>query len=244
MSEPSEVHTKDSNDFKRKQLLMSDLNPLRVVLQVDDSAAETLLLESAFAAAGIGEYLRAVDSGPRALNYLEGKGEFADRQKFPAPCLVLLDVKMPVMNGFDLLVKIRAHPQFQALPVSMYSTSSQEVDIQRALQLGADSYLEKPLGFRAQVELAQSIADTWFRGRAQQHGRPRILLRKRCDPRQGSQAGLYLQPGGHWSENRETARLFTHTVDAHWWAKEQQYLNAEVVLAYPDPGRDYSCMQT
>ncbi len=80
--------------------------------------------------------------------------------------------------------------------------------------------------------------------RPHQHNHPRILLRKRREPRHGPQAGFYLQPGGDWAEDRETARQFAHTVEARWWAKEQEYLDAEIILAHSDPGRDYSCMRT
>ncbi len=151
---------------------------------------------------------------------------------------------MPVMDGFEVLAKLRADPLFQELPICIYSSSSQPEDIERAVRLGADSHIEKPLAFSAQVEFARSIAQTWFGQPAPQHGRPRVLLRKRRHACHGSQAGYYLQPNGHWSENRETARRFAHTVDAHWWAEEQECLGAEIILAYPDPETDYTCMKT
>lgn len=222
---------------------MPESVPLNVVLHVDDNLDDILLLRYAFERTGIGEHLRSVSSGAQALNYLEAKEEFADRQKFPLPCLVLLDVKMPGMNGFDVLARIRVHPHFSYLPVSMYSSSILEADIERALRLGVDSYIEKPASAHAELEFARNIAASWFNSHPNQHGRPRILLRKHLDPRDGAQAGFYLQPGGDWGENRESARQFAHTVDAHWWAKEQEYLRAEIILAYPDPGRDYSCMR-
>lgn len=223
---------------------MATSQPSTVVLQVDDLPEEALLLRLAFAQAGIADRLRVVHTGQLALNYLAGIGQFADRSRFPFPCLVLLDIDMPGMSGFDVLAKIRADPQFQHLPVCMYSSSSEDADIDRALALGADSHIEKPLGFTDQVELARNIARAWFGHDTAQHAHPRILLRKRRQPSNASAAGCFLQPDGHWSENRQTARQFAHTVDAHWWAKEQDYLGAEVVLVYPDPSRDYPCIST
>ncbi len=223
---------------------MREPEAIKVILQVDDSADDVLLLRYAFERAGIGEHLRAVSSGALGLRYLEGEGEFADRREFPVPCLVLLDVNMLGMDGFDVLARIRADPQFRNLPVSMYSSSLLEADIERAVRRGADSYVEKPVTLQAELEFARNIAITWFSSRPRQQGGPRILLRKRVEPRHGREAGFYLQPGGGWGKNRGTARQFAHTVDACWWAQEQEYLDAEIILAYAEPGRDYSCMRT
>ena len=223
---------------------MPESEPSSVVLLVDDSPEDSFLLGFAFAQAGIGENFRTVPSGRQALHYLEGKAEFADRDRFPLPCLLLLAITSFGMDGFRILEKIRAHPKYRHLPVSMYSSSGEEKDIKRALRLGADCYVEKPLTFPARLEFARNIAATWFTSRTLPHARPRILLRKCLSQRNAQQAGFYLQPTGDWSKNRKTARHFTHTVDAHWWAKEQECLDAEVVLAYSDPDRDYGCMRT
>jgi CheY-like chemotaxis protein len=218
-------------------------NKRRVVLQIDDSGDDTFLLGYAFEEAGIANHLRAVPNGREGLNYLDGIGEFADRENFPLPCLVLLDINMPGVDGFDVLKAIRAECRFSELPVCMYSASAEEVDIKRALQLGADCYVRKPISLSTQVEFARHIAVTWF-SPPPQPGYPRILLRKSLDPRHGTQAGCYLQSNGDWSKNRESARTFAHAVEAHWWAEEQAYLDAEIILARSDPSADSCCLRT
>ena len=225
------------------QTLTPNSEQLHVVLQVDDVEEDTFFLGYAFEEAGIGSHFRAVNSGRHALNYLDGIGKFADREEFPLPCLVLLDINMPGMDGFAVLAQIRARFQFLHLPVCMYSSSAEEVEIQRALKCGADCFIQKPRGLSAQLEFARQIAVTWFTF-PRSSGYPRILLRKSLSCRHGAQAGFYLQPGGDWSGNRESARQFAHTIDAHWWAQEQAYLDAEIIVARPDPSGDYCCMRT
>src|SRR4051812_33398951 len=88
--------------------------------------------------------LQIVTDGQRALDYLSGAGEFSDRQKFPLPFIVFLDLKLPYIHGFEVLAWMRLHPELNRLVVVVLTSSPEEKDHERAYSLGARSYLVKP----------------------------------------------------------------------------------------------------
>jgi CheY-like chemotaxis protein len=92
-----------------------------------------------------------------AIDYLSGAGPFADRQKHPLPCLVLLDLKFPKLNGLEVLAWIRQQSSLKKLVVVMFSSSSQPADVDRAYELGANSYIQKPAGVEHTLEIAQLL---------------------------------------------------------------------------------------
>src|SRR5262245_9918941 len=94
------------------------------VLHVDDGVDDRLLVRHASKHAEFGLPLFSVETGNEAMAYLAGEGEYADRTKFPLPCVVLLDVKMPGVTGFEVLQWVRNQPQFRKLVVIMFSASS------------------------------------------------------------------------------------------------------------------------
>src|SRR5439155_21926607 len=97
------------------------------------------------------EAVQSVTDGDEALDYLEGKPPFSDRELYPVPRLVLLDLKMPRVSGFEVLSWVRADPALQVMPVVVLSSSSHDVDVRRAYQLGANSYVVKPVAFDSLV---------------------------------------------------------------------------------------------
>lgn len=116
----------------------------KTILLVEDSEDDVFFALRAFeAAAAVAPILR-VEDGRRAIDYLSGKGQFADRAKFPFPHLVLLDIKMPFVTGFEVLQWIREQSSYPKLPVVMFTSSNQESDIEKAYALGANAYLVKP----------------------------------------------------------------------------------------------------
>src|SRR5262245_24696790 len=129
------------------------------VLHVEDDPNDVLLFEHACRKAGVDFDLKSVVDGDEAMAYLKGTKEFADREEHPLPILVVLDLKMSRLNGFDLLNWIRKDPIFRRLPVVVLTSSNHDVDINRAYSLGANSYLVKPVGFDALVKLAKGIGD-------------------------------------------------------------------------------------
>lgn len=129
------------------------------ILHVEDDPNDTLLLQHACRKAGIVFQLQAVSDGDQAIAYLRGINDFSDRNKYPIPELILLDLKMPRVSGFDVLAWLRADDNFKKLPVVVLTSSNHDADIKRAYDLGAKSYLVKPVGFEALVELVKTLPE-------------------------------------------------------------------------------------
>jgi CheY-like chemotaxis protein len=132
------------------------------ILQVEDDENDVLLLELVFKKAGLECPLRVVEDGQKAIDYLSGAGAYADREKFPLPCLVLLDLNLPVRSGLEVLAWIRQHAVFKKLVVVVFSASALQVDVERACLLGANSFITKPRGFEKTLEIAQLLKGWWL----------------------------------------------------------------------------------
>lgn len=134
----------------------------RVVLAVDDASDDQQLLRLAVEHAGTPCELRTADGGKAALEYLAGEGAYADRRKFPVPDLILLDIQMPVCDGFCVLQWLRAREEYRRLPVVMLTTSHDVVDVKRAYDLGANSFLVKPTGFGELSAMVKTTLAYWL----------------------------------------------------------------------------------
>jgi CheY-like chemotaxis protein len=132
------------------------------ILHVEDDPNDALLFQHACKKADVGFELQAVSDGDEAVAYLRGTASFADRSKYPLPDIILLDLKMPRLSGFDLLTWLRKDASFKKMPVIVLTSSNHETDIKRAYDLGANSYLVKPVGFDALVEVARTIHGYWL----------------------------------------------------------------------------------
>lgn len=132
------------------------------VLHVDDDSNDTALLEAARRKAGLEFRLENVGDGDQAIAYLSGAGSYANRNIHPWPELILLDLKMPRATGFEILKWIRNHPDCKNVPVVVLSGSELQEDMRQAYLLGANSYLVKPLGFDALVNLVKCLTETWL----------------------------------------------------------------------------------
>jgi CheY-like chemotaxis protein len=131
------------------------------VLLVEDDANDVLLTERAFEQAGLVNPLQVVSDGEQAIAYLRGEGRYADRQRHPFPILVLLDLKLPRVSGFEVLAWLRAAPDIRRLPVVVLTSSEQSPDINRAYDQGANSYLVKPVGFERLLALVKTVGLYW-----------------------------------------------------------------------------------
>jgi CheY-like chemotaxis protein len=128
-----------------------------IVLTVDDSSDDTLLLQRACHRAGVKFSLQAVDDGTKAIAYLSGLEGFSDRTRHPIPDLILLDLKMPVKTGFEVLDWLRNHPEFESVPVAVLTASHHEADVRQAYRKGAKCFLTKPIEYDDLVKLAQAL---------------------------------------------------------------------------------------
>jgi CheY-like chemotaxis protein len=134
----------------------------RTVLYVEDDANDFDLLKVAGQRCGTPFRLQHAGDGEQAIAYLEGAGAFADREEYPFPDLVLLDLKMPKLDGFEVLQWIRSNPLTVSVPVVVLAGSFFRADIRRALELGANSYAAKPGKLEELEVLIDQIADVWL----------------------------------------------------------------------------------
>jgi CheY-like chemotaxis protein len=132
------------------------------LLLVDDNEDDVLLVRRAFAQARILNPLRIVRTGEEAVEYISGTGRYANRAEYPLPGVVLLDLKMPGMSGFDVLRWIRLQPGFGSLRVVVLTSSQDIRDVSAAYQLGANSFLVKPVDFERLVEISQALNGYWL----------------------------------------------------------------------------------
>lgn len=128
-----------------------------VVLNVEDNLDDVLLLKRACRKAEAQFALHFAEDGELALEYLLGRGEFGDRTKHPLPNFILLDLKMPRRDGFEVLNWLKSNAEFRSIPVAIFSSSTNDNDIDRAVKGGADGYLAKPLNYDALVDLMRRV---------------------------------------------------------------------------------------
>jgi CheY-like chemotaxis protein len=133
------------------------------LLLVEDEANDIFFMKHAFEEVGILHPLQVMKNGREAINYLGGKGEYADRERFPLPCLVLLDLKLPWVMGLEVLKWVREQPELKTLIVIILSSSKLVPDIECAYQLGANAYLVKPSTPPELRELAIGIKQFWLK---------------------------------------------------------------------------------
>jgi len=134
-----------------------------LVLLVEDREDDITLIRKAFERASVKNPMQVVRDGEKAIWYLAGTGEFSNRAEYPLPWLVLLDLKMPRVDGFEVLAWVRKQPGLKKLVVIVLTSSEYIHDVNRAYQLGANSFLVKPLEFEDAVQLSKLIEQYWLR---------------------------------------------------------------------------------
>jgi CheY-like chemotaxis protein len=132
------------------------------VLLVEDDLNDIFLVKRAFKMADIPNPLQVVTDGQDAINYLAGEGKYADRELYPLPSLIVMDIKMPRRTGFEVLGWVkRSHGPLRRIPVVIVSSSDNPTDINQAYELGANAYMVKPMNFRAVEHLFACITQYW-----------------------------------------------------------------------------------
>jgi CheY-like chemotaxis protein len=137
------------------------MNPLPILL-AEDNEDDVFLMQRAFKKARLNNPLRVVPDGEQTLAYLKGEGVYGDRKKYPYPSLLLLDIKMPGMNGLEVLSAVRKDPSLKRLVVIFLTSSNQQRDIKEAFDLNANSYLVKPAGTDGMTSVLETLKQYWL----------------------------------------------------------------------------------
>ena len=139
------------------------MNDTHTILLVEDNPNDVLFVGLPFKRLGLKHRLIVVADGIEAQQYLQGDRQYSDRSRFPWPSLILLDLDMPRMDGFQLLEWLRQQPSLCHLPVIVLTTSTYSPDVTRAYQVGANSFLVKPLDFINFRSLLRTLEAFWLR---------------------------------------------------------------------------------
>lgn len=135
------------------------MNERQTILLVDDSEMDLVLMRAAFEMAKCNLPLQEVRNGEGAIAYLKGEGPYGDRNKFPLPTVMLLDLNMPKKDGFEVLAWVRAQPGLKRLMVIVLTASMRSTDVERAFDLGATSFLVKPSNLEALAAMMRCLSD-------------------------------------------------------------------------------------
>lgn len=134
----------------------------RAVLLVEDDANDVFLMQRAFQKASVVNPLQVATDGEEAVAYLAGAGRYSDRQTHPFPALVLMDLKLPRRSGLEVLEWRLGQRDLRRLPIVVLSSSRETGDVNRAYDLGANSYLVKPVSFDSLLGMVQSLSLYWL----------------------------------------------------------------------------------
>jgi two-component system response regulator len=132
------------------------------ILLVEDEEAHAQLTKRAIRKAGNANRVDAVPDGEQALDYLFNRGKFSDHAKYPRPGLILLDIKLPGIDGIEVLKQIKEDPVLRRIPVIMLTTSEREEDIAESYGHYANSYLTKPVGFKEFEDKVRQLDAYWL----------------------------------------------------------------------------------
>lgn len=134
----------------------------RHILLADDDSDFTLLVQLGLQQAGILNPIHVVRNGQEAIDYLSGEGRYADRKAYPLPLLVLIEARLRLATGFQVLAWLRQQPALSAIRAVLFSSLGSETDAHLARQLGADSYMARPFDFQELVETVKRLGDPWL----------------------------------------------------------------------------------
>lgn len=132
------------------------------ILLVEDDPNDVFLMQRAFRKANLANPIQVVQDGESAVLYLEGQEQYSDRALYPLPILMLLDLKLPRRSGLEVLEWLRQQPTLKRLPVVVLTSSRENIDVNRAYELGANSYLVKPVGFDGLLNMVKSLNQYWL----------------------------------------------------------------------------------
>ena len=133
-----------------------------LILLVEDNRMDVELILEAFKEARLGNKIQVTYTGEDALDYVYGRGPYADRSVYPPPDLILLDLKLPGIDGHEILRRVKGTEGLKRLPVVILTSSRDEGDRAMSYDIGANSYLVKPVDFNEFIKVVQQVADYWL----------------------------------------------------------------------------------
>ncbi|MGB8702675.1 MAG: response regulator [Thermosynechococcaceae cyanobacterium] len=136
-------------------------NPI-VILMADDDEDDRMLTAEALEESRLSNQIHFVKDGEEAMDYLLRRGPYSDPKLSPRPGLILLDLNMPKKDGREVLRDIKGDPQLRRIPVVILTTSQAECDVYRSYDLGANTYIAKPVTFDSMVEVMRVLGRYWF----------------------------------------------------------------------------------
>ena len=132
------------------------------ILLVEDDPNDVFLIQRAFRKANLANPIQVMNDGEAAVLYLSGQEPYADRDRYPLPILMLLDLKLPRRSGLEVLEWLKQQPKLKRLPVVVLTSSREHTDLNRAYDLGANSYLVKPVAFDSLLNMVQTLNQYWL----------------------------------------------------------------------------------
>jgi CheY-like chemotaxis protein len=151
-----------TSEKRRRFSAMSDYRRPIVILMAEDDEDDRLMTRDALDEAKFPNKIRFVEDGVELMDYLHHSGKFEDPDAAPRPELILLDLNMPKKGGREVLKEIKSDEEFRRIPVVILTTSEAEVDIAATYDLGANSYITKPVRFEGLVKAMESLSQYWF----------------------------------------------------------------------------------
>ena len=133
-----------------------------IILIADDDAEDRMLVKEALEESRLNNNIQFVENGEELLDYLHNRGKFTDKDQYPTPGLILLDLNMPKKDGREALKEIKTDDHLRMIPVVVLTTSKAEEDILRTYDLGVSSFITKPVTFSSLVDVMKTLSKYWF----------------------------------------------------------------------------------
>jgi len=140
---------------------MRKYKPITILI-ADDDTDDRMLIKEALDESRLNNGLSFVEDGEQLMDYLLNRGAFSDKEKYPTPGLILLDLNMPRKDGREALKEIKEDPHLRGIPVIILTTSKAEEDIIKSYDLGVNSFITKPVSFSALVDIMKTLNKYWF----------------------------------------------------------------------------------
>ncbi len=133
------------------------------ILLVEDDSNDILFIQRAFRRSKLENLIQVVRDGDQAFAYLSGEGDYANRNVYPLPSMILLDLKLPRRSGLEVLEWLKNQPVLKRIPVVILTSSKENIDVDRAYDIGVNSYLLKPVSYNALNEMIDTLNTFWLK---------------------------------------------------------------------------------